>query len=406
MIRRVGTRCGVRAAALANDDCLRKRRTGIAHYLAAIARHWPQDAEVELVGLRSPALVAEERARAHDVYPPPESLPPVPMRPLSHIEPARRWVERAPFLDQAKAAWRGWQGARAAAALRKGRCRLVFEPNCLALDCGGPVLAAMQDLSVVELPHTHPADRVRLWNRELRRAVQRTTHWISLSQATADCLIGYAGLRRSDVTVIPAASRWTQPPSSWAPATLRRRLGVPDRYLLYLGTIEPRKNLVTLLDAYAQKPAAWRARTPLILAGSPGWGSLAFWEQLRSHPVSPEVLATGYLSDVQAAALLAGARALVYPSLYEGFGLPLVEAMTFGSPIVASAIPSLTEVAGDAAILLDPADAGAWSEAIERIAEPGSDREEWVDRGRRRGANYSWPVAAERHHDLFLRYAI
>ena len=397
---------GVRAAALANDDCLRKRRTGIAHYLGAIARHWPLDAEVDLVGLRSPALVADERARAHDIFPPPELLPPISLRPLNRIEPARRWVERTPFLDQAKGAWRIWRGLQAAAALRTGRCRLVFEPNCLALDCGGPVLAAMQDLSVVELPHTHPADRVRLWNRELRRAVQRTTHWITLSQATADCLIGHAGLDRSDVTVIPAASRWTQPPSSWAPATLRTRLKAPDRYLLYLGTIEPRKNLGALLDAYAQKPAAWRARTALILAGSPGWGSAAFWEQLRSHPVSREVWTTGYVSDAQAAALLAGATALVYPSLYEGFGLPLVEAMTFGAPIVASAIPSLTEVAGDAAILLNPADAVGWSEAIERIAEPGADRDEWVARGRRRGALYSWPVAAERHHDLFRQFAL
>lgn len=404
MIQKIARTPSLQTAVLANDECLLRQRTGIGHYLASLARHWPSDADVRILGLYSPSIVDRERANANHLLPPPGDLPAIRLGRLASVKPTRRWLDRVPFLDLAKTVLRSSQSRRAATLFDRGQCSVYFEPSCLALRFGGPVIATMQDLSVIKMPSTHPRDRVRFWQKEIDAAIQRTTHWITLSQATADDLVAFASIRRSDVSVIPAASRWHCIPNSWDPGVLRATLGLPDRYLLYLGTIEPRKNLLRLLDAYGTKPHSWRRATPLIFAGLPGWGDAAFWHQLQNHPMASEVQTTGYITDAQAAGVMRAASAVVYPSLYEGFGLPVVEAMGLGVPVVASNIPSVIEVANDAAILVDPMDVQGWSEAIERIVEPGRDRTGLVNRGLGRAKCFSWTRAAQIHHDLFQRF--
>src|SRR5205807_549804 len=129
------------------------------------------------------------------------------------------------------------------------------------------------------------------------------------------------------------------------------------------------------------RPPAWRDHTPLLLAGMAGWGDEAFWRSLREHPMARYVFTTGYLSDAQAAAVVRGAAALLYPSLYEGFGLPPLEAMTLGVPVAASQAASVREVCADAAPCIDPGDTDAWAEWMARLSEPGPERDLQVEKG-------------------------
>jgi alpha-1,3-rhamnosyl/mannosyltransferase len=170
-----------------------------------------------------------------------------------------------------------------------------------------------------------------------------------------------------------------------------------------VGTIEPRKNLLNLLDAYARRPKAWRAQVPLILVGMPGWGNEAFWRALREHRVAGEVWMTGYLPDAYAAAVVAGAQGLFYPSFYEGFGLPVLEAMSLGVPVAASTADSVREVCGDAALLVHPDNTHGWSDALARLSETGEERDRLTDAGRGRSAHFRWETVADMYQQLFGR---
>lgn len=404
MIRKIQW-AATRPIVLANDACLNGARTGIGHYLSAVARHWPRDARLDLAGFHCRDLIAQERALQNG-WPDLDRIPTICFAPLARIEPATRLRDRSRVLSAIKPLWQSFKAWRLERAFRRERCRGLFEPNCLTTCDAEPSITTMQDLSVLLMPETHPADRVDLWRRQFQTAVRRTRHWVTLSQATANNLIDYARVPADSITVIPAASRWPQLPESWSLDAVRHRLSLPQRYLLYLGTIEPRKNLSRVLDAYSELPTSWRRATPLILAGLPGWGSAEFWNSLRSHRVADEVQTTGYLTDSQAAALLAGATALAYPSLFEGFGLPVVEAMTFGVPVVASRIPSIVEVAGKAGLLVDPMDTDGWQAALQEICEPGPQRRTRVADGLRQSSRFSWSTAARQHHDLFCRLTL
>ena len=151
-----------------------------------------------------------------------------------------------------------------------------------------------------------------------------------------------------------------------------RRLGLPPRYFLYLGTIEPRKNVLTLLRAYVRLPAEVRERFPLLLAGGWGWNSADTAAFLDGEARHRGVVYAGYLPEECLGAVLNGARALVYPSFYEGFGLPPVEMMACGGAVICSTAEALVETAGGRAHLVDPLDEDGWREAL-RLAATDDD---------------------------------
>lgn len=391
---------------LVNDRLLRHPLTGIGYYLTSLVSSWPRDADVRLVGFHSQRFLRRSRIpghawmREHLQEPKPLRLqplaaiqappPPLRQRLLGWTRPARdalyQWLMRRDFRRQHYAAF--------------------FEPNCLPLcDCS-PLVTTMSDLSVLECPQYHPPERVEVWKRNLANALAWTRRWICFSHATAQTMARLLGLADDHISVIPLASRWADLPADWNPRALRAGLGLPEHYIVAVGTIEPRKNLLNLLDAYARQPRSWRARTPLILVGMPGWGNDAFWRALREHRVADEVWMTGYLPDLHAAAVVAGARALFFPSFYEGFGLPVLEAMSLGVPVAASTAESVREICGNTALLVHPNDNDAWTRALPRLTEPGAERDRLIEAGRRRSAAFRWSTTAEMHHELFLGLAL
>ena len=178
-----------------------------------------------------------------------------------------------------------------------------------------------------------------------------------------------------------------------APALLKGR--VPHSFWLCVGTLEPRKNHRMLLRAYADYLGAGGEPMPLVIAGGRGWQMDEFPGQIAAAGLADRVVLTGYVSDAELVWLYRNCFANLYPSLFEGFGLPVLEAMQFGAPTICSNLSSLPEVAGDGALLLAPADAPAWARAMLELSRSPSMRDELARRGMLRAEGFSWRESAE-----------
>jgi glycosyltransferase involved in cell wall biosynthesis len=172
---------------------------------------------------------------------------------------------------------------------------------------------------------------------------------------------------------------------------------LPDgchRYVLAIGTIEPRKDYPLLVSAFASATAA-RPDVALVVVGGDGWGSDRFASAVEASPARSRIVLPGYLDDRSLAAVLRGASVLAYPSVYEGFGFPPLQAMAAGVPVVATAAGAVPEVVGDAALLVGPGDRDGLAAALDRVLDGGADIDELVARGHRRSAEFSWSACAE-----------
>jgi alpha-1,3-rhamnosyl/mannosyltransferase len=184
-----------------------------------------------------------------------------------------------------------------------------------------------------------------------------------------------------------------------------RSLGLPPSYLLYVGTLEPRKNLLMLLRAYCALPAELRQKCPLVLAGGWGWKADDLAEFYQSEGRHKGVLLTGYLAEEHLAAVYSGARALVFPSLYEGFGLPPLEMLACGGAVLASTAGPVVETVGGRAHLIDPLDEGGWHDAMARAVAD----DDWIVGLRRggveRAAVFTWERTAAGVLDVYRAVA-
>jgi len=184
--------------------------------------------------------------------------------------------------------------------------------------------------------------------------------------------------------------------------------GVTGDYILYVGTLHPRKNLMRLVEAFAMLqrrlgPSSSDLR--LVLAGQKGWLYKPIFDQVSKLGLVDQVLFPGYIAHSDLAALLSGARCFVFPSLYEGFGFPVLEAMACGTPVVCSDTSSVPEVAGDAAVSVDPSDTEAWADALYQILASACLRHTLVQCGYRQVQQFSWSRAAREVLEVFAEVA-
>jgi glycosyltransferase involved in cell wall biosynthesis len=247
---------------------------------------------------------------------------------------------------------------------------LYHEPNLIPLESDCPVLATVHDLSVVLHPEWHPCDRVAHFERHFRDGLACCRHFLAVSDFSRREVIRVLGVAPERVTRVYNGIRpGLAPLARDAVVQTLRRLGLPDRYLLYMGTIEPRKNLRVLLKAYVALPVRLRASFPLLLAGGWGWNSGDLADYIHRVARHEGVVHVGYIPGAHQGALYNGARALVYPSLYEGFGLPPLEMMACGGAVLASTAAALVETVGARADLIDPNDVEGWTMAMARVLE-------------------------------------
>jgi len=269
-------------------------------------------------------------------------------------------------------------------------------PNYYLPEFNGPCVASFHDLSIFTLPHYHPPERVRFMRRELMLTLKRASMLITGSEYTKNEIVTLLGYPADSIRVIPlACSADFHPRQAVQTEQCLKRLGLQHgAYTLFTGTIEPRKNIDALLDAYSALPSAMRSQFPLVIVGFRGWQSEKLHERIEAAERAGWVRYLGYVADEDLPLLFAGARLFVFPSHYEGFGLPVLEAMASGVPVVCSNSSSLPEVVGDAALMCNHDDIeGLQLLVVKALADEGW-RVDAIMKGLRQAAGFSWDKCA------------
>jgi glycosyltransferase involved in cell wall biosynthesis len=289
-----------------------------------------------------------------------------------------------------------WTHLRLAWELSRHAPDVMLVPaHVMPLVCPVATVVTVHDLGYLYYPQAHRLlDRWYL-DRTTRRHARLAAHIIADSRATcSDLLERYQADPKRLSVVYPGhdeSLRRIEDPEVIAAA--RSRYGIDNDYLLYLGTLQPRKNLVRLVEAFARLRSL-AADAQLVLAGKKGWLYDELFACVKRLGLEGQVIFPGYVAGEDKAALLSGALALVYPSLYEGFGLPVLEAMACGTPVLTSNVSSLPEVAGQAALLVDPLDVESIASGIGRIIMEADLRHMLVERGYQQVHKFSWTEAA------------
>lgn len=280
---------------------------------------------------------------------------------------------------------------------RQSETVLYHEPNFFPLNYKGPQVVTVCDLSCFDHPETHPKERVELMQREMPGAMEKADHIIVISESTGLALQRWFNVDKSRITntYLAADARFhPQPADVLAPVVASLGL-TGGAYVLCVGTLEPRKNLTTLFLAYAGLPAALRQRYPLVVAGKIGWDTKVLMKSADDLIRRGELRLLGYVADALIPSLYAGAAAFCYPSRYEGFGLPALEAMASGVPVITSNRTSLPEVVGDAGLMVDPDDVDSLREQLQRLLEDRVFAEALGQRGLARSRLFSWDRCAQ-----------
>ena len=361
---------GINSLLLALDETYRS--AGVANYNAQLLRHLPAAAP----DLHLRAFVGDRRFSAAPG--------------MAVARPA--WSTRRPL---ARIAWE--QSALALASRRLDLLHGAVYASPLLASC--PTVITVHDLTFV-----HHAAALKRFHRVYLRLItrlsaQRAVRVIAASENTRRQLIDWLALPPARVIAVPnGVSEEFAPATPVAVEAFRRQHGLPARFILFVGTLEPRKNVERLLTAFAQARAHLDADTCLVIAGSKGW----YYQQIFAQAAAlgrgdrpSRVIFPGFVPAAQLPWWYRAATVFVYPSLYEGFGLPVLEAMASGTAVITSNTSSLPEVTGDAAILIDPTDVDALAAALVRLLNDADLRAHLSAAGVRQAAQFSWRRCAE-----------
>jgi alpha-1,3-rhamnosyl/mannosyltransferase len=287
--------------------------------------------------------------------------------------------------------------------MRGDGVQLVHGPaNSLPLlGFGLPGVVTIHDLAIYDHPEWFPAGQWFATRVVVPQSVHRARAIICPSRATSEAVVRHFQVDPQRCRVIPhgVETEFSLPASSMVRAELTARYALPNRYLLQVGTVQPRKNYVTSLRALARIPAP--ERIPLIIAGGFGWKYDDVVDAVRELDLAEWVRFVGYAEIGELPGLYQMAQAVLFPSLDEGFGLPVLEAFAAGTPVVASNAGAIPEVAGDAALLCAPGDDEALGRNLLRLLTDGTLRERQVAAGRARAALYTWSASAAAHRAVY-----
>jgi len=325
---------------------------------------------------------------------------------MAHRAPRHdSWMREHGIAFEAQSAPYGvlWQQLRLPRRLARGDVDVFWSPlQTLPLLGDTPAVVTVHDLTTLLLPETH---RLKVQITQvplLGRSLARARRIVAVSEATAADIRQFFPEVAPRLSVITGgvASRF-RPASAEQVAATRRELDCPDGYVLYVGTLEPRKNVELLVDAWLALREEHGDVPPLVLVGGYGWKSRALHARLEAL-AAEGVHLLGRLADDEHLRVLQAARCFVYPSLYEGFGLPAAEALACGVPTVVTNTSSLPEVVGDAALLVDPHDPGDLAEAMRRVLQEPGLAADLAARGPRQAARFSWERSAEQLETALL----
>ena len=324
-----------------------------------------------------------------------------------------RWNELAPgatvhgSAPDRRPARLAWEQARGPALARHVRPDVWHGPHyTMPLRATAPCVVTIHDLTFFDHPEWHERSKVVFFRRMIRAAARRATLLVCVSAYTADRLRVLVA-PRADIAVVHHGvdhDRFSALGDETRDLAALARHGIEPPYIAFASTIEPRKNVPTLVRAFAQI-ATTRPDLRLVLAGSDGWGAREARDAITESGVATRVLRPGYLDAATISAFFRRAEVVAYPSFEEGFGLPALEGLACGAPVVTTEGSALAEVVGDAAVLAPPGDAGALAGAIARILDDPGLRERLRSAGPARAAQFTWEACVDQHVGAYERAA-
>jgi len=307
---------------------------------------------------------------------------------------ASRWVRNLKRVRFASFPGRGWMTLRLPVRMLLDGIQVAhFTWWNMPPICTGRTVLTIHDLSFERGPEWYVPEQARI-HQCYRRWVQRADHLIAVSEFTKRELMELYQTPGDKISVTPEAAGDQFHPTPAPGENPNRPLGLPRGYILAVGTLQPRKNYTRLIDAYRIVVDRMPSAPQLVIAGAEGWLCDHVLEKAYHLQLAGNLILLGYVSDDFLPALYRGAGIFVFPSLYEGFGLPVLEAMQTGVPVICSNTSSLPEVAGDAALLVDPTETEQIALAIHKVLTDESMREDLSARGLAQAARFSWEKTA------------
>lgn len=294
---------------------------------------------------------------------------------------------------------RKYQSVHFVRACKQFENLVYHEPHCIAFPFEGPTIVTVHDLSFIRYPETHPHERAKFLQDNILGSLCRADRIITVShfvKKEIEYIFGTSIARKASVIYNGVAADY-YPRSEDELQPLFQSRGVKHRqFILTVGTLEPRKNLITLIRAYVNLPTRLKQLYPLLIAGPKGWGTSALQAELNRYRAE-SIHWLGFVSATELPLLYAAARVFVYPSLYEGFGLPVVEAMASGVPVITSNAQALCEVLGNAGLTVSSHDVEGFRYALESLLNDPIGSEKLASAGISVARKFSWEQSAWQH---------
>jgi len=302
-----------------------------------------------------------------------------------------------------RSVFRKWWLAGLPAMLRISPLDVFHGTNyCIPVFSTCPTVVTIHDLSLFTQSHTHEDDNVKRGRRRMPLMARRATRIIAPSEFTKREIIAHLGIREDKIRVIFEAAREALKPLPAAecqPVFNKHQIRQP--YLLYVGTIEPRKNLLTLIRAFDELLRTTDHRPQLVMCGGKGWLCDEVFRLVEDLKLTDQVRFTGYVADEDLPALYSGAEIFLYPSFYEGFGLPPLESMACGTPVITSNVSSLPEVVGQAGLMHNPDDWQSLTAQIASLLGDPNAHQHFKRAGLEQAARFSWDRAARETQAIY-----
>ncbi|APQ12464.1 hypothetical protein BJP27_13495 [Pseudomonas oryzihabitans] len=316
-----------------------------------------------------------------------------------------RVARNIPGIYQARSLSRALLSTRARESFsRQGY--IYHETNFIAANYNGSSVVTVHDLSHNRFPEFHPKEAIRYLNKGLPETLRKVRSIITVSQFTKDELVSLYDVDESKIETIhlAAGNDFKVRGESECYSTLSASGLKYKKYILSVCTLQPRKNLSRLVQAFSALPDGYRTEFPLVLIGANGWMNSSLLHLLQPLVVKGQARVLGYISQSDIPLFYAGAMLVAYPSLYEGFGLPVVEGMASGVPVLTSSTSCLPEIAGGAACLVDPIDTEAMVNGMRMILDDSAYRSALITAGLARAAEFKWADTIAKTVSHYQRY--